>query len=151
MLQRRKVKAARNADLAQFDISGLVGTIRHIGGRQIGNRQQGRIDLLPQSLIRNLGLGDLVLQPGHFIHQGLHVAALLLDHADLLGRLVAARLTFLKGGLSGAAALVQIENGLRLSRQTTARQPSVKRLRVVTDELDIVHEGPKETDCVARF
>ena len=48
MRQRREIESRWIADAADFDIGALVGTVRHVGGREVRQGRQEVIKLPPQ-------------------------------------------------------------------------------------------------------
>jgi len=117
-----RLPSTRGRPAAQLHVGAFVGTQRHLGLRQVGQRQQ-----------HVLQLGLNLLQPrgralqrcfdlGHFDHclLGRGVLALAFEHADLFGAAVALRLQIFGLHLQGFALMLErakglyIEEGLRV-------------------------------------
>ncbi len=119
----------------------LVGAVRHVGRRQIGERRQ-------QVIARGLPFGFLGagfinahFQRRNLLDQAIRfcVVLLRLGLANRLRRRIARRLRFLFGGGRGAQFGVRGDDRRRLRRQSAARPGGVINGGVVTEGADIVH------------
>ena len=143
VLLGREFKGWRLADPAQLLVSALIGADRHVVRRQVRKAREQRIELGRQGAGALLALLNPAFQLGDLGHCGPRIGAPALGRADVLRRLVAARLHVLQFSLAGPQARVDIEDcgGVRL--EAALGESCVKRLRVVADRLDVEHLSEK--------
>ena len=120
-------------------LRGLVAAVRHVVGRQVGQRREQRVDLGAQA--RRLGFEPrlLVLALGDLAQQVGGVAALRLGGADLLGEAVALGLKLLGLGLRRAPLAGRAPASRPTRRQAAPRQAAVERVGIVADPLEVEH------------
>ena len=141
MLLRIEIESGLLAPGRNLDIAAFVFTGRHVGGRNVGQGGQQRVEFLADAPF-------LFLQRGHggleFRHLGLERfgglgVALAHRLADGLRRLVTARLRLLHARGQRAAFLVQFEDACRSGFRSAQRQAAVETIGLVTDNSQIVH------------
>jgi len=97
------------AVMPQNPIRGLVGTVRHILGRQVRQLGQDLVDRRPQpgGLGSGLGFGFSVLQA--LAQQWLSILAALLGGPDFARNAITSSLRLLSAGLGGTPVVVERE------------------------------------------
>ena len=127
------------ADPADLDVGGLVGAVRHVVERQVGQHFETARQLLVEALRLGLALLQALLEVGDLLHQGLDRLALGLGDADLAAQRLAPGLRRLALGDGGAPALVDLQQLGGERRQVALLQAGVEGLGMVADETDVVH------------
>ena len=127
------------ADPADLDIAGLVGAVRHVVERQVGQHFETMRQLLVEALRLGLALLQVLLEGSDLGHQRLGRLALALGDADLAAQRLAPGLGRLALGDGGAAALVDRQQLGRERRQVALLQTGVEGLGMVADETDVMH------------
>ena len=145
MLLRRVVELSRLAPAQRLDIVVLVLAVRHALQRRVGKLGQrvferldrlafGGLQLRPVFLdLRDLGLQRL----------GFCLILLLQRDADLLRRGVAALLRALQRRDRSFARVVVRKQSFGDGLEAAPRAGRVEGLRIVANELDVVHEGSR--------
>ncbi|MNT13196.1 hypothetical protein D3C72_1481570 [compost metagenome] len=134
-----EVELARLAHAAHLGVLGLVIAHRHAFVRQVGDRQH-QFGQMCLDLIEPRGRGlERVADAADFCHHGRGVLAFALEHADLLGQAVAARLQFLGLGLQLLAfGLKCLER--RNVELVAARGKALRHgVDVFAEQLDVEH------------
>ncbi len=141
MLLRREVVIAFGPEFMMLDIAVLVGAVRHLVERQIGDGRQNILKHHISVFRRLFELRHLGLEIVDLGHQriGSRVVLGLLGLADVLRRRIAARLRQFGRGDGSAPLFVQFDQPLRLAGQPAALQRAIEGLGVVADPFDVVH------------
>ena len=129
------------ADLAQFDIGGLIRPIGGIVGRQVRESFENGFDLGGEFLFLGLQRLEPLLQLGDFRDKVCRLLPPALGEADLLGGFVAPALDILAFALGGAAALIALDDGGGRRLQPATRQTGVEGLGVFPDPTNVEHVG----------
>ena len=141
MLLRREVEAARLAPALDLDIVGLVGAVRHVVERQVGQGQQHllHLRLLDAGLFLQLRL--LLLLVGHQLAQALELGLVAagLGGAHFLAGAVALGLGGLGFGNGLASAGVQRQDVLGPALLAAARQGTVEGIGILPDQANVMH------------
>src|SRR5262249_14687963 len=133
---------ALGAEMMMLDIAGLVGAVRHLGERQIGNFRKHFVERVGGFLRGRFEPWNVLLEARHLSEEllrGLLLVALF-RRADLARGGVAARQRGLRLLDRGAAALVELAQPLRLTLETAARERTVESLGILADPFDVVHD-----------
>src|SRR5438045_4641065 len=114
----------------QNQVRGLIGTVRHVLGRQVRQLGQDLVDrrAQPGGLGGCLSLGLPVLEA--LAQQWCRVFAALLGGSYLARDAITSRLRLLRAGFGGAPVAVEREYLLRPRQQTTSGQATVEFFRV---------------------
>ena len=134
-----KVKFARGADFADFDVFSFVFTNRHAFVRQVGNAQQPCVQFFLNSIQIGGGLLQIGFDLGDLIHGCLRlfVFALSFQCADLFGNAVARGLQFFGFHLDGFALLFQGIETCGIKLVTALRQTFGDGCGVAAELLDV--------------
>ena len=136
----RKIEDARRTPALDLDIAALVAADRH---RFVGNVRQGRQDTVEafQQLAQAcLGSLQLVADRADLRHHAGSIAALALDHADLLGEAVAHGLQILGAGLQRLAfGFERLEFG-KVDRLAALGEAFGHGVEIGAELLDVEHD-----------
>ena len=125
------------------EIGAFIGTVRHIGGGNIGDYRQGVAQDFLQIALFRLALLDGVLQPGDFVEErlGLGLVFFCLGLADQLGGFIAPSLLGLQPREQVAQCAVLAEQilGKRGAVQATPVEARREGVGIVANEPDVVH------------
>ncbi len=121
--------------LTNFDIAMLIGALRHVCKRQVGQARQQVFECLRLEALGILRFGNRAFQALDLGHQfrGAGVVLLRLGLADLAGQLFQLRLIGLEGRLGGAQIGIQLQQriDIALRRFPVAGSPALdKSLRI---------------------
>ena len=137
-------KTLRRRPFAHFDIAGFTGAFGHAFVRQIGNRQQQRLQLGLDLIESGRHAFKLCLGRADLGHHGAGVFAFGFELADLLGQVVALVLQLFGAHLAGLAfsfeRLKSLDVQKRL-RALTGFQAGDGRGQVFAEEVDVKHAG----------
>ncbi len=120
-------------------LRGLVGAVRHVVERQIGQHLEAARQFGFEFGGKRLALLQPILEARDLGHQRIGVLAFALGHADLLAERLALGLGGFALGDGGTAALVDLQDLGRQRRQVALLQAGVEGGGVFADETDVMH------------
>ena len=145
-------EVARAAPAADLDVGGLVGAVRDVVHRQVGNALEQILEGCVGHRGVGLELADLGLPLGDEGAQPIELGLVAAGPggADGLARVVPLGQRGLGGGDAGAAGAVEGQDLVGERREAAAGQRGVEGLRRLADQADVVHGDRSGSRALCR-